>query len=755
MKRFLSYLKFCLIPLFVISGCNESTTIATTKKEEVDIKSGIIFLAEEIAHFYASYDSCNFTEFLPESVFVYETSEVKQTLCMQAKIRSYYGLNTFTTIYRYSNNYTECSSILTTDNEELKNAEIYEKYYEYKEDCLHTIFLNIDACNNTLQSSLNGKFKKGMEGFKNPSYGSNLNYFGGDESLLYKNFDYEIENGEVSIIKHTSFEKGRIKVPETIDGYPVTRIKSGAFAPSGKRFRDPRPNPNEQGHIETVILPDSIKYIEQNAFDEKWSYGYVDYLLFPENVVDIPVDSYDIKGFYKGIAPNRLIYGGLSENDILIQNGLVFVKDRQSPYNEAIVADCLFSTEIADIPKYVMINGELLKVTTLGYGAFSFCSNLKKIYITEFLTKGLYAGIEMFDEWYLPNYEFVEYGGGLYLSTRDNPYYAYFRNASSYSSNIIFHKDMVKKLGDTYTPHSYYDEEHKIGYIPKDGNPHFFARAFNDSSTENIEVHPETVWLELDDEVRNKNIVISSNIEKISFEWYYQSNNFIVDENNPFYSSDIYGSLFSDNGKTLVQVGSKYTSETYIVPDDVLSIETYAFSGSSVHNVILSENTKELKSGVFSHSGVSNVYIGQGLETIENLGIDVDGNINITISPHNNKFKVENGMLLSSDRTRLYYLFNNINSNKVFVVPSTIVQIVASALPYTITNTSYLIIPNSVKYNFAYAQKYKHYTIICQEGILVNEIFHEYFISVINYDIRDDGLYVENENGINMVYAFN
>ena len=63
---------------------------------------------------------------------------------------------------------------------------------------------------------------------------------------------YTISDGEVTITDCDENASGKIVIPETIEGYPVTAIGEGAFSPCS--------------HITEIILPSGLKTIGDSAF---------------------------------------------------------------------------------------------------------------------------------------------------------------------------------------------------------------------------------------------------------------------------------------------------------------------------------------------------------------------------------------------------------------------------------------------------------------------------------------------------------
>lgn len=72
-----------------------------------------------------------------------------------------------------------------------------------------------------------------------------------DDTVLVDCLTYTIENGEVTITGISDKKQTKVKIPETIEGYPVTAIGTGAFA---------------QSKLVSVSLPKTMKKIGEQAF---------------------------------------------------------------------------------------------------------------------------------------------------------------------------------------------------------------------------------------------------------------------------------------------------------------------------------------------------------------------------------------------------------------------------------------------------------------------------------------------------------
>ena len=107
-------------------------------------------------------------------------------------------------------------------------------------------------------------------------------------------FSYEIRNDEVTIIGYNGDAQNGLNIPEMMEGYPVTSIKSRAFAKVD----------NFSG---TLVIPSTVTYIGKNIFakreysddgynDEMSYLGSGSYFLRIENLSDVPLDMNQFAG---------------------------------------------------------------------------------------------------------------------------------------------------------------------------------------------------------------------------------------------------------------------------------------------------------------------------------------------------------------------------------------------------------------------------------------------------------------------------
>ncbi len=92
---------------------------------------------------------------------------------------------------------------------------------------------------------------------------------------------------------------------------------------------------------------------------------------------------------------------------------------------------------------------------------------------------------------------------------------------------------------------------------------------------------------------------------------------FAVNENNPNYSSDESGVLFSKDKKTLVSYPTANASSTYTIPESVTEIKPYAFFGcKNIQNLKLSPNIKATNYFGFTNCSFDTIVLPEGVEKV-------------------------------------------------------------------------------------------------------------------------------------------
>ena len=117
------------------------------------------------------------------------------------------------------------------------------------------------------------------------------------------------------------------------------------------------------------------------------------------------------------------------------------------------------------------------------------------------------------------------------------------------------------------------------------------------------------------------NITIPDSVTTIGSNSFYNCDSLTrisVDENNPNYKS-IDGNLYSKDGKTLIQYAIGKTATSFVLPDSVTTIGSYAFSScDSLTSVTFGENSQltTISSSAFSGTSLTSIVIPDSVTTI-------------------------------------------------------------------------------------------------------------------------------------------
>ena len=134
-------------------------------------------------------------------------------------------------------------------------------------------------------------------------------------------------------------------------------------------------------------------------------------------------------------------------------------------------------------------------------------------------------------------------------------------------------------------------------------------------------------------------VEIPASVEKIGEVAFSRTKKIIVDSDNRYYSSDENGVLFDKEKTTLIQYPGGLKSESYVVPDSVLSIGDSAFKNSglksitlskglglignrafygceSLKSIIIPDSVTKIGGSAFANSALKEIYFGKGLKSI-------------------------------------------------------------------------------------------------------------------------------------------
>jgi len=179
-----------------------------------------------------------------------------------------------------------------------------------------------------------------------------------DDTVLVDCLTYTVENGEVTITGISDKKQTKVKIPETIEGYPVTKIGANAF---------------EYGKLVSVSMPKTLKKIESQAFFYCTS---LERVFLNEGLESI--------GDY-AFATNVML------NYMVLPSTLLDIGEYA--FNGTLITEMTIPDGVKELPDYAL--GGCLRLVSLtlptgleriGHEAFSSCQKLFTVTIPESVT---------------------------------------------------------------------------------------------------------------------------------------------------------------------------------------------------------------------------------------------------------------------------------------------------------------------------------------------------------------------------------
>ena len=198
-----------------------------------------------------------------------------------------------------------------------------------------------------------------------------------EESTINKNLEYEYEifDDEIKLIKYIGKYRTLIEIPETIAGKKVSSIGKGCFVKGetiskrqmkNKSYDDSEEDEdNELSDNSTYLINGNIENIEDGAFDENSTF-------ITENEFK-PNGWKDSRMQGSGKDGSGNVYYDTQKDDTVVSQGIVYLKD--SKRGGIIVARCLTQRKVVEIPSTV--DGQ--KVVDIGREAFSYNNKIEKV----------------------------------------------------------------------------------------------------------------------------------------------------------------------------------------------------------------------------------------------------------------------------------------------------------------------------------------------------------------------------------------
>ncbi len=362
--------------------------------------------------------------------------------------------------------------------------------------------------------------------------------FAAAEDGTYKNFKYTVTDENSAVISKYIGNEASVKIPESINGYPVTEIGDSAFKGNFS--------------LKNAEIPDSVKIIGDYAFNDCTG-----------------LESITIPEIVEKIGRSAFFYCTRLEN--------VNVSDGIKTIGDGAFFGC-YSLKSFKITE---------SVNSVGEYAFGRCSELKSVTVEngiKSVSNQMFADCTSLNEIVLPNsIESIGRRAFLNCSALENlelpdsidtiADYAFYSCSQLKSLSIS-----AKTIGDY--AFSLCSNLESVGF--SDNLETIGDEAFKSTCLSEVSI-PSAV----------------SNIGERAFET-NQIEKINVDENNQYYTS-IDGVLFNKSETEIIDYPNYTQAESYAVPQSVTSIGEYAFGGDipSLKTVIIPDTVTEIENGAF------------------------------------------------------------------------------------------------------------------------------------------------------------
>ena len=193
-----------------------------------------------------------------------------------------------------------------------------------------------------------------------------------DDSVVSGSFAYRVDSGEAEIVKYLGADD-HIVIPDVIDGYRVTKIKSGAFVTEVQaRGNNENGNGKDKGN-HTIYIPDSIVDIEKDSFDKEGNIYVTNHPNKPGGWKDDSI---------KGDATNQSsengnIYFKMYGDDCVVKGGMAYLYDRDE--RSYFLIACFNRGSKATVLDEI----DGIAVNHIGNGAFENCTNLTEVTLSK------------------------------------------------------------------------------------------------------------------------------------------------------------------------------------------------------------------------------------------------------------------------------------------------------------------------------------------------------------------------------------
>ena len=406
-----------------------------------------------------------------------------------------------------------------------------------------------------------------------------------------------------AVLEEYSLDIEKLDIPAEVGGKPVTHIEAGVYNPNALLS-------NMNMTLKEVRLPDTIIGINDGAFQMCYALETVN---FPEGLIYIGRSAFSSCEKLKSIKlPDTLESIG----------DYAFAFCGGTDYGENW--DQHIPTGLTEITLPVSL-------TYLGCGAFCGCTQLQTIRLEDGL-KGLHLtdGVLFSDDGVL-----VCYPDGLeqksYTVPADTLSIGEAAFAYSKLEELILNEGLL-----TAENHAFFSMDDLTKIVLPDSLEVLGAYAFGGEPVMFIEDRPPIEEFHIGDNLTKIGTCALSNLKTLRFS---------VSEKNDSFSTD--GMLLMDKTGSVLHAVA-YISGSLTLPDGICTIKERAFDlTEELEELILPDSVMTL---AFQASMPEKVSIGAGLRNLSVLTFNIYTK-EITLSPDNEVFRIEDGQLLDQDDT--------------------------------------------------------------------------------------------------------
>ena len=415
---------------------------------------------------------------------------------------------------------------------------------------------------------------------------------------------YVITDGEVTITDCDEDAKGKIVIPDTIGGYPVTKIVEFAFS--------------ECNELSEITIPASVTHIPDGAF--RATRGLTGIWVADDN----PVYASDSKGVLYSKDMKKVLGAPLKlEGTYTVADGANVIS-RFAFFNCASITEVCMPETLNKIDDYTFCHCENLEtinipksVQYVGKSAFYRCISLREIVIPEGITT-----IKQETFWecsalitaHLPDtitaIEFAAFEGCTSLKTIDISHVTTIEEMAFDGCRSLDNITLAEGL--TIIADSAFRGCYSLTsiQIPSTVTEIGFHAFWNCTSL--------------------KEIYIPAGVVKLADAPITQ-NGVWVAEDNPNYVSDSKGVLYSKD-MTVLYGAPHNLSGHYTIPNGVVEIKLYAFTGcKGLTGVDVPDSLTTIGSYAFSYSGLTEVPAFKKVTTLDGTFRGCTGLVSVTV----------------------------------------------------------------------------------------------------------------------------